>query len=149
MQGFEQREAEAWYRGTAHKLQELYPSYIEALGVEDQDIRQFCALIHGHAKAYELSKQRDVFKLVVLAFSLGAYFPHDPRFRKALEGSLDRTHIPAERRVILLSEFTGQWLQTVWKDEPLLDLGAQFIQHLKAYSKKVQSPESRVERCIF
>lgn len=144
MQTFERQKAEAWYSDTSKKLHDLYPSYMSALGVDDLDIRKFCALMHNHAEDCKLYKQRDVFKIIILAFSLGAYFPYDPRFREALEGSLDRTHIPADRRVILLSEFTEQWQKNVWKDELLPQFGRRLIQHL-SYSPKAHSVENRQE----
>lgn len=111
---FEREAASQWDAEVADRLFELYPDYMHALGVVRSEIESFCRVVRDYAAAYQISSERDVFKLIIIAVSLGAHFPHDPRFEQGIQGSLARVNIPKNRRLILLAEFVETWLGATW-----------------------------------
>jgi hypothetical protein len=142
---FENDYAQDWYLETARKLLELYPDYMNAFGADLKKTQNFCERVHINAKSAEIFNQRDVFKLAVLSLSLGLNFRDDPRFKKALSNSLERTHIPEGRRVILLSEFAHKWVQADWQKNNLAGLGEKVSSYIKGKSSVLTDATERRE----
>lgn len=111
---FEKEAASRWDAEAADRLLQLYPDYMRALGVVRDEVQSFCRVVRDYAVAYQVSTERDVFKLIVIAISLGAHFPHDPRFEQGIQNSLARVSIPQVRRLTLLADFVETWLGATW-----------------------------------
>lgn len=124
---FEREAATVWDADTARSLQELYPDYIDALGVKQDKIEAFCRTVRDHALAYQITTKREVFKLIVIAVSLGAYFPHDPRFGQGVTHSLGRSVLPQAQRVSLMADFTASWLGASWDGMGIAALGLRLV----------------------
>ncbi|WP_159980166.1 hypothetical protein [Roseobacter cerasinus] len=123
----EAQAAAGWDRETAKELQALYSHYMAALGVALDDITAFVRTVRDYAQAYHITSKREVFKLAVIGVSLGAHFPHDPRFEHGVASSLGRTGIPQNRRLVLLSDFVETWLGATWTGEGLDVVGARLV----------------------
>jgi hypothetical protein len=144
-QAFEDSYAQDWYEEAAQKLMNLYPDYINAFGAKLQNVRKFCVEVHLNAKAVQIHSQKDVLKLAVLSLILGLNFRDDPRFRKALENSLDRTHIPENRRIILLSEFVQDWVQAGWSQNKMAEPGERLASYIIQNTNELTSASERRE----
>lgn len=111
---FEGEAAARWDTETSVTLLELYPDHMRALGAGQGEIESFCRCVRDYATAYQLTARKEVFKLVVIAVSLGVHFPHDPRFAQGIRSSIARVNIPQNRRLALLEEFAQSWLGATW-----------------------------------
>lgn len=109
----------------------MYPAHMEALGATVADLSGLCRTVRGHALSYQITERRDVFKLAVIALSLGVYFCHDPRFQEGIARSLARLTLPSGRRLTLLSTFAEAWLRSLWRGRTLSDFGARLVATLR------------------
>lgn len=130
-EAFEAEAASRWDRETARTLLDLYPTYMAALGVSPDQVAAFVRTVRDYAQAYHVKTKRETFKLVVIGVSLGAHFPHDPRFEQGIAYSLGRTAIPQDRRLVLLSDFVEAWLSATWAEEGLDIVGARLVGRIK------------------
>lgn len=112
-----------WDRDTACEIRALYGPYFDALEAEIPHIEELCRIIRDYAAAYEISERRGVFKMVVIALTLGAHFCHDPRHKNLIAESLQRLKIPSERRLALLSKEVEALLSSRKADEKPAEFG--------------------------
>lgn len=127
-EAFEREAATEWDAETVRILQEIYHDYMRALGVRRDQVQAFCRTVRDHALAYQITAKHDVFRMIVIAISLGAHFPHDPRFQQGIAGSLARVAIPQGRRVDLLAEFAASWLAASWDGTGTGALGLRLVE---------------------
>lgn len=129
---FEAEAAACWDRETGQTLVDLYPDHMAALGVSLDQATAFVRTVRDYAEAYKITTKRETFKLAVMGVSLGAHFPHDPRFKRGIDRSLGRTAIPQDRRLVLLSEFVEAWLSAAWTGEGLDVIGARLVARVQS-----------------
>lgn len=128
MESFAEQAVAQWDTDTAAQLQNLYPRHMGALGVAQEDLEAFCRAVRGYATHYRVTASRDVFKMVVIAVSLGAHFPHDPRFEKGIHDTIARAAMPQERRLALFGAFAARWLGAAWDGRGVGVIGLQLAE---------------------
>ncbi len=114
LQAFEALAVRQWDEETAQTLRQLYPQHFAALGVTAEDIELFCKGQREYAADFQITAKREVFKFIVLAVMLGAYFCHDPRFAVGLHHSIANSDVPQDRRMTLFGDFAEAWLGATW-----------------------------------
>jgi hypothetical protein len=122
MRVFEAQAATQWDQDTAQALLQLYPKHFAALRVNAEDVENFCRGQREYAAGFQITSKREVFKFIVLAVLLGAYFCHDPRFAVGMNYSIANQDFPQDRRMTLAGDFAEAWLGATW-----IGLGHQFL----------------------
>lgn len=125
---FEKEATSQWDAEVAGKLLEIYPDYIRALSVVRGELQSFCRVVRDYAATYQIYAEREVFKIIVISVSLGAHFPHDPRFELGIQRSLARANIPQDRRLTLLVDFVETWLGATWDENGLGLTGLRLVE---------------------
>lgn len=82
--------------------------------------------------AYGVTAKRETFKLVVIAISLGAHFPHDPRFHQLITKTLAQTAFPQDERLTWFTRGVERWLGATWTGEGLDVKGARLVARIQA-----------------
>ncbi|GFE50896.1 hypothetical protein So717_26490 [Roseobacter cerasinus] len=139
---FESDAADRWDRETGQSLLDLYPSHMASLGVSPDQAVAFVRTVREYALPYQVTTKRDTYKLVIIAMSLGAHFPHDPRFAQAVSATLGQLSIPQDRRLILLADHVANHLQECWSGKGLGAIGGELV----ACLQPALTPEETLDR---
>lgn len=113
-----------WSKRASQHLLQTYPDYFPALDVSEKELQQLCQGVNTWAHSVGIQGERDVYRLCLVATSLGATFWTDPRFDQFLEDSVGKSSLPVTRRAQALTDLTKAWLETLWQDDRLDQFGA-------------------------
>ena len=129
-EAFADAERDAWAKRAAAKLHATYPDHYAVLDVSASDLVPLCAGVERYGARYGVKGERDVFRLVLMAASLGHRFWQDPRFRGYLADAFPEGGDPV-RGVIAMGRHAKEWLRLLWADDTQAAFADRLCSHLR------------------
>jgi len=114
-----EQQRSAWAGDASHQLYETYPGYFSALDVTTTDLVPFCHQVERWAARHEVTGTREVFRLLLVAVSMGHRFWQDPRFQPYVNMSVKNPDIAASRRAMAMVDNSKVWLRLLWQGDDL------------------------------
>lgn len=121
----------SWAERTALQLHSTYPDYFTALDVTSEDLAPLCQQVERFAARHEVTGEREVFRLILVAISMGHRFWQDPRFHGYVVNSLGNVDIVPSRRALAMVDNGKIWLRLLWNNDDLGAFAGRLTKHLR------------------
>ncbi len=121
----------AWTLRAAHRVHGTYPDWFAALGVAPDALVPLCAQVGRWAARHGVTGERELFRLLLVAVSMGHRFWQDPRFQARVARSVGNPDIVPSRRAMAMADENKAWLRLLWQGDSLAAFAARLTDRLR------------------
>ena len=121
-----------WAEEAAYELHATWQDHYSALSVTADMLIPLCARVERFAGRHDIKGAREVFRLALVAASMGHRFWQDPRFHPYVASSVGNVDLVPSRRATAMADHCKAWLQLFWNGDTAADFGTRLAHALRA-----------------